>query len=86
MVYKNAKEGTGVRARGDLTANQLPQKAERPRTAEDLRNGAQFLNGMLKGAKEHKLDSVELVPRVVERVIDYLLVGADALEKLEVKR
>lgn len=42
MSYKTYKEGTGVRARSDLTANALPVSSDRL-TTEDLVKAAQYI-------------------------------------------
>ena len=42
MSYKNYKEGTGVRARSDLTANALPVSSDRL-TREDVVKAAQYI-------------------------------------------
>jgi hypothetical protein len=42
MSYKNYKEGTGVRARSDLTANTLPAPSDRL-TNEDVVKAAQYI-------------------------------------------
>ena len=72
MSYKNYKEGTGVRARSDLTANTLPVSSDRL-TDEDLVKAAQYLIAESEAAARRGDTLVRLRIPVALRLADVLL-------------
>ena len=81
MSYVNAKEGTGVRARGDLSPN-LRSKSDTtaPLTSEQLVRAAQFLNGLTVQAAERNSTHVFVPVHGAKRLVDALLSASQVME------
>lgn len=72
MSYVNYKEGTGVRARADLTANALPVSSDRL-TPEDLVKAAQYLIMQCESSAQRGDTLVRLRIPVALRLADAML-------------
>lgn len=74
MVFMNHKEGTGIRARGDLSPNQrVVVDTSAPLTLEQLVTAAQYLNGLANQSRECGSHWVEIPLGGALRSVDALL-------------
>lgn len=74
MTFMNPKEGTGVRARGDLTPNRLvPSDPTAPLTPEQLIRAAKYLNGLTVQAEQRNSTHVFIPVHGAKRLVDALL-------------
>lgn len=73
MVYKTYKEGTGVRARSDLSANAKPVADDAPLTREQMVMAADHLLRLVKESTGEKKVSITLSNRAAQRIADALL-------------
>lgn len=72
MSYKNYKEGTGVRARADLTANALPVSSDRL-TREDVVKAATYIIQQCEGAAQRGDTIIRIRIPVMLRIADAML-------------
>lgn len=72
MSYMNYKEGTGVRARADLTANALPVPSDRL-TKEDLVKAASYIIKQCEDAAARGETLVRFRIPVMLRIADAML-------------
>ena len=78
MAYVNAKEGTGVRARGDLSPNlRSASDRSKPLTSTQLHHAAEHLNGLIALA-EKRDHATHIVVSLsgAKRLVDALLLAA----------
>lgn len=77
MAYMNHKEGTGIRARSDLSPNQrVVINTTEPLTPEQLVRAAQFLNGLVFDARQRQSQFVAVPIAGALRLVDALLTAA----------
>jgi len=73
MVFKNAKEGTGVRARGDLSPHRFADRdPSGPWSGLDLLRVARFLNGLTVAADTKGASRLAVPTRTVARLLEYV--------------
>lgn len=72
MSYKNYQEGTGVRARADLTANALPVSSDRL-TTEDLVKAATYIIKLCEDTAARGDTLVRVRVAVMLRIADAML-------------
>ena len=82
MVFMNRKEGTGVRARYDLTANARSKEPPSSRlTDAEVITGAQWLMSQLRNAEAHGWTTIPVPIEYTRRLVDTMLEVANRGER-----
>lgn len=75
MAYMNYKEGTGVRARSDLSANAGvgDESADGRLTTKELAEIANLITGMARQAERRRQPTVSIPLRTLRRIADAVI-------------
>lgn len=72
MSYKNYKEGTGVRARSDLSANVIPADDGRM-SLDTVVRCAEWLAGEVREAQRRKRPHVQITTQTANRLVAVMI-------------